>query len=159
MQSLRLTVMDHSICAMVQSRVAYIPHDAILALAAEHQDANHALWRETLIDAAIFREWIVNLGRRTALERVAHLFCEAYTRMHALGLADAHGFELPMTQSDLADMVGLTTVHVNRTLQELRRDGLIESRGRFHGIKDWERLKAVGDFDPSYLQLRAKDVV
>jgi CRP-like cAMP-binding protein len=104
-----------------------------------------------LIDAAIFRDWIANLGRRSAYERIAHLFCEVFVRMRQLNLVEKESFRLPMTQSELADACGISPVHVNRVLQQLRRDGLIISTGDVHAIADWEKLREAGDFDPAYL--------
>lgn len=153
LHSLHLERMDHSIAAMMKGRVAYLPHNELLPLTRRFPDLAEAFWKSTLIDSSIFRETIANIGRRSALQRMAHVFCEAYVRMRALGQTDGTSFELPVSQASLAEALGLSAVHVNRTLQQLRRDGLIESRGRFHTIKDWERLRRVGDFDPTYLHL------
>ena len=113
-----------------------------------------SLWRQTLIDAAIFREWVVNVGRREALNALAHLMCEFVLRMRVMGLAEGEECELPMTQAELGDALGISTVHVNRTLQELRAAGLIRLQGARLTVLDWERLKEVGEFDPTYLHLR-----
>lgn len=153
LQSLHLKVMDHSLGALTPTRVALIPHEALNEIAHAYPGIAAAFWRDTLIDAAVFREWLAGVGRRSAHQRIAHLICEVYVRMHAVGMALDHGFELPVTQSELADSLGLSSVHVNRVLQDLRRDGLIGSRGRFVVILDWERLQAAGDFDPAYLHL------
>ncbi|HEV2530557.1 Crp/Fnr family transcriptional regulator, partial [Phenylobacterium sp.] len=110
-------------------------------------------WRDTLIDAAIFREWLTGVGRRTAHQRIAHLICEIHLRLKAVGLANGGGFELPITQAEIADALGLSSVHVNRVLQDLRREGLIKSRGRFLGVPDWPALAQAGGFDPRYLHL------
>jgi CRP-like cAMP-binding protein len=110
-----------------------------------------AFWRQTLIDAAIFREWMTNIGRREAYNRMAHLFCEWIVRLRAVGLAQDHACDMPMTQAELADAMGISTVHVNRGLKELRGDGLISLKGSRLTVLDWEQLKQVGDFDPTYL--------
>jgi hypothetical protein len=110
-----------------------------------------AFWRETLIDAAIFREWITNVGRRDAYNRMAHILCEWVLRLRAVGLVEDHTCDLPMTQTELADATGISTVHVNRVLQELRANGLIVLRGNRLEVLDWEQLRQVGDFDPTYL--------
>jgi CRP-like cAMP-binding protein len=154
LHGLHLTRMDHSIGTMVPTTVAYIPHSALQKMIDESAPLTNVLWRATLVDASIFREWMANIGTRSAIQRVSHLFCEIYVRMRTLGLADAKGFRLPLTQAAMGDALGVSTVHVNRTLQQMRRDGLIESHGKFHGISDWEGLKRTGDFDPSYLHLK-----
>lgn len=159
LHGLHLTRMDHSIGAMVPGMVAYIPHPGLLKVIDASASLTNALWRATLVDASIFREWMANVGTRSAIQRVSHLFCEIYVRMRALGLADARGFRLPLTQAAIGDALGISTVHVNRTLQQMRRDGLIESHGKFHGISDWEGLKRTGDFDPSYLHLKRDLIV
>jgi CRP-like cAMP-binding protein len=104
-----------------------------------------------LIDASIFREWVVNVGRRDSRARVAHLLCEFSLRLEAAGLARNHRYELPMTQEQLADAVGLTAVHVNRVLKQLGEDGLITRDRRTITIEDWQRLRDVGDFNERYL--------
>ncbi|MBV8912585.1 MAG: winged helix-turn-helix domain-containing protein, partial [Acetobacteraceae bacterium] len=107
----------------------------------------------TLVDAAIYREWVLNVGRRTAYQRVAHVLCELATRLQAVGLAKDGACDLPITQGELADATGLSTVHVNRVIQELRRDGLIEMRARNFTARNWEGLKMAAGFDPLYLHL------
>lgn len=113
----------------------------------DHPHLGRLLWCDTLIDASIFREWVLNVGRRSATERVAHLLCEMVTRLRAVGL-DCH---LPITRAKLADATGLSAVHVNRTVRELQGDGLIELSGRRVATLDWERLKRTAGFDPGYL--------
>ena len=152
--SLHLEIMDHSLGALTRCRVAYIPHSVMMDLIEKHPRLAWAFWRDTLIDAAVFREWLAGVGRRSAHQRIAHLFCEVYVRLRAVGLADELKFELPITQVELADALGLSSVHVNRVLQDLRKEGLIASTATSTQIRDWERLKAAGDFDPAYLHLR-----
>jgi CRP-like cAMP-binding protein len=106
------------------------------------------------MDAAIFREWMVALGRRSAGEKVAHLLCELMVRLQSVGLSEDNGYALAPRQADLGDALGLSTVHVNRTLQELRAEGLIVSNGRRLSIPDLERLKVVAEFNPAYLHAR-----
>ena len=110
-------------------------------IARTHHGIAEAIWRDTLIDASIFREWIVNVGRRDARERIAHLFCEMYVRMASVGLAGDNGFELRLTQGQIGEATGLTPVHVNRTLQDLRKSGLIASESRYLRILDWAGLR------------------
>lgn len=103
----------------------------------------------------MFREWLASVGRRSAYQRIAHLLCEVFVRMKAVGLAEELAFTLPITQAELADSLGLSAVHVNRVLQQLRGEGLIRSRGAQTTICDWEGLKRAGDFDANYLHFRA----
>jgi len=154
LQSLHLPVMDHSLMALTPTKLAFIPHLALNDLTRTYPEITVAFWRDTLIDASVFREWLAGVGRRTAHQRIAHLICELYVRMRSVGLAEKGGFPLPVTQAELGDSLGLSTVHVNRVLQDLRRDGLISSKGRFVVIQDWEQLKAAGDFEAGYLHLR-----
>lgn len=154
LQSLHLPVMDHSLMALTPTKLAFIPHLALNDLTRTYPEITVAFWRDTLIDASVFREWLAGVGRRTAHQRIAHLICEVYVRMRSVGLAEKGGFPLPVTQAELGDSLGLSTVHVNRVLQDLRRDGLISSKGRFVVIQDWEQLKAAGDFEAGYLHLR-----
>jgi CRP-like cAMP-binding protein len=151
LQSLHLETMDHNLGTLTPCSLAFIAHQTLLALFARHPRLGSVFWRETLIDAAIFREWVVNVGRRDALSRLAHLLCELYLRHKAVGLVTDHAFEVPITQTEFADATGLSAVHVNRTLQELRIQGLISHQGRLLTILDWEGLKRTGEFDPTYL--------
>ncbi|HEY7248375.1 MAG TPA: Crp/Fnr family transcriptional regulator [Xanthobacteraceae bacterium] len=149
--SLFLSAMDHSLCSLAPSQLAVIPRSAMLALFAAQPQLAYLFWRNTLIDAAIFRECMVGIGRRSAFTRVAHFFCEMIVRMQAVGLSSNYAIELPLTQTDIADALGLSTVHVNRTLQVLRGAGLIKlNRGTLVAI-DWPGLRAAGEFDQSYL--------
>jgi CRP-like cAMP-binding protein len=153
--SLYLPRMDHSIAALTPARVAFIPHEAIRNIIRKHVSLAETLTRHALIDGSIFREWIANVGRRTALERIAHVMCETYVRMRALGLVKLEAFDLPLTQAELGDATGLSNVHVNRTLQELRKLGVITTVKKVHTIVDWEMLKETADFDPAYLHLNS----
>jgi CRP-like cAMP-binding protein len=120
-----------------------------------HPRIGDIFWRDTLIDAAIFREWIANVGRREAYGRIAHLLCEVFVRLRAVGLTNGQAYQLPITQAELGDATGLSTVHVNRTLQELRGNGLITTpRGGHVIIEDWDGLREAGEFDPTYLHIR-----
>ena len=154
LQSLHLNVMDHSIGTLVTSSIALLPHESLRRCLEEHPGLAAAFWRDTLIDAAMFREWMIGLGRRSAYQRIAHLLCELQMRLKAVGLAGEKGYDLPVTQNELADALGLSTVHVNRVLQDLRGEGLIVLRGRALHVPDWESLQAAGEFDPAYLHLR-----
>jgi CRP-like cAMP-binding protein len=154
LQSLLLRRQDHSLAASVPSTAAFIPHEALRALIRSRPTVADLFWRDTLVDAAIFRAWIESLGRRSALGHLAHLVCEVYTRLRAVGLTNGCSYGLPFTQTELGDALGLSTVHVNRTLQEMRGEGLIEFQHGRLTILDWTRLKAAAQFDPGYLHLR-----
>ena len=152
--SIHLRVMDHSLGTLVRSKLAFIPHENLRDLARRFPGIAIAFWRDTLIDSAIFREWMVGLGRRSAFQRIAHLLCEMAMRFKAVGLADEHVYDLPVTQAELGDALGLSTVHINRVLQELRQAGLITFRGSTVSVLDWTGLKVAGEFDPTYLHQR-----
>jgi CRP-like cAMP-binding protein len=159
LQSLHLEIMDHSLATLVASRVAFIPHEALRSFLRAHPRIADVFWRDTLIDAGIFRQWIVGLGRRDAYARIAHILCEVYVRLRAVGLVNGQTFTLPITQAELGDATGVSTVHVNRILQELRGNGLIATPKGGGGqvmIKDWDGLQKVGEFDPTYLHLKKK---
>lgn len=154
LQSLFLRHLDHNLAATVPSKAGFITHEALRAIMRRFPALTELLWRDTLIDAAIFREWIVAIGQRSARGHLAHLLCEVFTRLRAVGLTQGHACILPLTQADLGDACGLSTVHVNRSLQDLRRDGLIELQHGRLTILDWPGLKEVAQFDPAYLHLR-----
>ena len=144
---------DHSIEALTIATGAFIPVEAIKELAFSRPLIGLAMWYETLVDASIFREWTLNVGRRDALTRTAHMLCEFAIRMEVAGLGDRNGFELPMTQAELADALGLTAIHLNRRLKVLREERLVAYDKRAVTILDFPRLAQVGDFDPRYLHL------
>ena len=145
--------MDHNLKTLTPCKVAFIAHESIDALTRDCPRVGDVMWRDTLIDAAIFREWMLGIGRRTAYTRIAHLLCEVFTRLKAVGLANGFECEFPITQNEIGDALGLSTVHVNRSLQELRANGLMELRRSILTIQDWEGFKAAGEFDPTYLHL------
>ncbi len=156
MQSIHLSVMDHTLGTICASKVAFIPHEHVRALNRSCPRIADVFWRDTLIDAAVFREWMAGIGRRSAFARIAHLFCELFLRYKATGLTNGNSFNLPVTQSEIGDALGLSTVHVNRVLQELRGNGLITLRGGFLTVLDWDGLREAGEFDPAYLHLDPK---
>jgi CRP-like cAMP-binding protein len=153
LQSLHLKTMDHNLGSLVQSTVAFIQHDSIKALAKNFPHICNVLWRDTLIDAAIFREWMVGMGRRDAPSRIAHLLCELFIKMRAVGLTRGYTCDFPVTQSVMGDALGLSTVHVNRSLMELRGRGLITLEKQVLTILKWDELQQEGGFDPLYLHL------
>jgi CRP-like cAMP-binding protein len=154
LQSLHLEVMDHSLGTLTESRVAFITHGTMRAFIRAHPRIGDVFWRDTLIDAAVFREWVTNVGRREAYQRVAHLFCELFVRLEGVGLNNGESYAMPITQAELADATGLSTVHVNRTMQALRANGLITTKNGRVVIEDWEGLQEAGEFDATYLHMR-----
>jgi CRP-like cAMP-binding protein len=145
--------MDHAIGLLSDAQVAAIPKSKMLRLFSESPEIFRALWWSTLVDESILREWLVNMGRREAYQRIAHLFAELWLRLHTVGGTENGAFDLPLTQADLGDTVGLTSVHVNRTLKRLRAEQLIHlTRGRLR-IPDVGRLMQVTEFQPNYLHL------
>jgi CRP-like cAMP-binding protein len=153
LQHLYLPVMDHSLASLTACTLAFIPHDAMRALVVGRPGVMAALWRDTLVDASVYRERIMTLGRRQALGRTAHLFCEIYLRQRAVGLAGDLCCPLPPTQAELADAVGVTAVHFNRSLRALRGERQIALHGGNLTIRDWPGLVASAGFDPIYLHL------
>lgn len=153
LQSLHLGTVDHGIAALTGATVALIPHAALHDLVERHPGVAARLWRETLVNVSILREWLTGLGRRSAYERIAHFLCETYLRQRAAGLAEDGRCPLPLTQTELADALGMTSVHVNRTLKDLRGSQLIAQEQRTIVIRDFARLSAAAEFDPTYLHL------
>ena len=146
-----LGVADHNVQSLDGSEALIIPRAAIIELSNESSAIRTAMWIDTLLDASIFREWVVNVGRRDSRARIAHLLCELVFRLKRMGAGDGGVYDFPLTQEQLADATGLTAVHTNRTLQSLRKDGLIQLSARSLSVLDWERLKEVADFDELYL--------
>jgi len=151
LHSYPLKRLEHSVAALTPVKVALFPHAAIRSLSAQSSALAELLWRSTLIDAATNREWIVSIGARSAAVRLAHLFCEMYTRLDRIGMTDGLRFAFPLTQIDLADATGLTAVHANRMLRQLREQGLVEFRQGVATILDWPALRSFAEFDPGYL--------
>ena len=148
-----LNVADHNVQALTRCQLACVPRSAMQALIMTRPRVAAAMWVDTLIDASVFREWVTNVGRRDARSRIAHLLCEFARRLEVGGLAEELGYELPMTQEQLADATGLTPVHVNRVLKALDREGLIERNKRFIAIPEWEALRRAAGFSETYLHL------
>jgi len=139
--------------SLASTTVLRVPHTELRRLAAKHPGVAEAFWRDCVADGSIFSEWVVNVGRRDALSRLAHVFCEMAVRCEYAGLGDKRSFPLPITQTDLGDATGLTGVHVNRTLKELRTRSIVELRAGTVTIQDWEQLVSVADFDAGFLLL------
>jgi CRP-like cAMP-binding protein len=152
-----LKAMDHAIGTLSACQVVRIDLDTIQGLLRDHPGITHALRLATLVDEATLREWLVNVGRRSADERIAHLMCELLLRLRAVGRTAGDGYALPITQEDLADTTGLTSVHVNRTLGSLKQRGLIALSGRQLRILDLDGLEVLAEFKPNYLHLGGRD--
>jgi CRP-like cAMP-binding protein len=145
--------MDHSVGSLTPCKLAVASHQKLQEALEQNPGLARSLWAETMAEGAVSREWLVGLGRRSAYSRIAHLLCEVVARMKKLGLTDGSVCDLPVTQQELADSLGLSLVHVNRVLQRLRGSGLVSlGRGALK-VHDWDGLQQAGDFDPSYLSL------
>jgi CRP-like cAMP-binding protein len=153
LHSFLLKRLDHNVISLVASRIAIVPHSRIVEISELYPHLGRLLWLSTLIDAAIHREWLLSLGRRTAIARVAHLFCEMHARFTLVELADSTGFPLRITQTDLAECLGLTSVHVNRVLRQLREAGLAIFRDGRVEILNHAELIRIAEFDPQYLHI------
>jgi CRP-like cAMP-binding protein len=154
LQSVFLKHMDHNVTAIGPAVVGLMPHEDLERAFLSSPPLAARLWRETLIDAAIFRQWISNVGGRSALAATAHLLCELVMRAKAVGLVDENNsYKLPLTQQDMADALGISLVHINRTLKKLRELGLAHWEVGRLTVLDWDGLKKTGDFDPFYLHL------
>ena len=154
-----LKKLDHGIGALTQCKVSHIPHQEIERLCAKYPNLAYALWRDTLVDTSKLHSSIMTLGRRSSKERLAHLLCEQFIRFFAVGLTTpGEPVRFSITQSDIADATGLSLVHVNKTLKRLKDDGLIGRNPNELQILDWEGLKQVAGFDPSYLHFKNLDV-
>ena len=152
-----LKEMDHSIGTLTPVRYAQIPAAVFEEYTSSRPNISRAFTWDTLVTAAIQREWTVNIGQRSALERVAHLFCELHLRLHAIGLAQDGVFELPVTQIDLAEATGMTSVHINRTVQELRARGYIHWKGKHIEVPNLRGLRNIAHFNANYLHLEHID--
>lgn len=155
LQTLHLGVGGHDVQALTPCTAAMISRRDLIGAIHEMPALATALWAETLIDESLFQEWLANIGRRCARARTAHMLCELFERQRALGLTRQNSYDLPLSQEQLGDALGLTAVHVNRTLQGLEAEGLIRRMKRVVFITDWPRLAKVGDFKPAYLLDRA----
>jgi CRP-like cAMP-binding protein len=156
LQSLHLDVMDHTLATVVPSRLGFVSHIDMRALCEARPGVAAAFWRETLIDGAAFRAWMTGIGRLSARARLAHLLCELMLRLDAVGLADGFRYRLPLTQAELGDALGLSVVHVNRLLQELKAEGHIQIEKKTVTIQDWDTFRAIAQFDPDYLHLKPR---
>jgi CRP-like cAMP-binding protein len=150
-QNMLLPVADHNVQSLGRSEMALVPISAMTTLMANHPAVGRAIWLDTLIDSSVFREWVVNVGRRSARARIAHLLCELILRMRSAGLTEGLSVDFPFTQEQIADATGLTAVHTNRTLQALRKSGLNTLSSGQLTVNDWGQLAEVADFSERYL--------
>jgi CRP-like cAMP-binding protein len=146
-----LQTASHNVQMLTPAKLALLQVSDISALAAERPTIHRALWLSTLLDSAIYSQWITSVGRRDARSRIAHLLCEFAIRLRGIGLCDALTYAFPMTQEQMGDATGLTSVHVNRMLQQLRKEGLIRLQDRSVTIEDWQGLSRAASFDAAYL--------
>jgi len=158
-QNMFLSISDHGIQILTRAVVADIPREPLQQLMLKRPAIGVAIIHSTLIEASILREWVVNVGRRDARARIAHVLCEFAVRLEARGLASKDGFELPMTQEQLGDATSLTPVHVNRVLKGLQSDGLISRQRRNIQFTDWRALQDTADFTRRYLHLPGEDEI
>lgn len=158
LHSFSLKRLDHNVMTLTPCRVALVPHNRLEALSNTHPHLTRIYWFSTNLDAAIHREWVLSLGRRDAIARLAHLFCELHARLALVGLADETGYRLKLTQSDLAECLGLTPVHINRSLRQLREAGLMTFRSSRVELHDLKGLQVQAEFDPTFLYLEPVEV-
>ncbi|SDH14912.1 Crp/Fnr family transcriptional regulator [Pelagibacterium luteolum] len=151
--------MQPAVATLSVATLAAIPNASLFRLLEDHPRITTALWSTTLVEESISREWLVSIGKRSAIERMAHLLCETFLRLAAVGRTEGARFPLPLTQSELADALGLSTVHVNRTLQELRKSGQIAFQAGTVEIFDFNALAAQAMFSPDYLHLREMPLI
>lgn len=156
LHSFTLKRLDHNVLSLTQCRIATVPHERLRQVTDALPHLTRLYWFTTNVDAAVHREWEVSLGRRTAIARIAHLFCEMFVRLQVIGQTDGDSYDLRLTQSDISECMGLTAIHVNRTLRELREQGLVQFRGGRVTIFDMQRLIDLAEFDPAYLYLKVE---
>lgn len=153
LQTLRLATLDHDVVALSNCTLAFIGHTALQNLIHSRRTVGDILWRDTLVEAAMFREWIVNVGLRAAHNRLAHLIVELRERLHVIGRVTGDAFAMPLTQEQLGEAMGVTSVHTNRILRQLRIDGVLEFQRGIVKILDENKLQGLAQFDYRYLHL------
>ncbi|MEN5363235.1 Crp/Fnr family transcriptional regulator [Brevundimonas intermedia] len=158
LHSLLMKQMDHGVVALTECVIAEAPHSGLIDITERHPHLTRLLWLDTIIDAAVHRQWLVAMGRRSGLGHLAHLVCELYLRLQAVGQTGDMTFDLPLTQAVLGDALGLSTVHVSRLISELRGEGVINWSNGQIDILDWRRLAEIAEFDPTYLRLQSDPV-
>ncbi|HEX8222337.1 MAG TPA: Crp/Fnr family transcriptional regulator [Allosphingosinicella sp.] len=156
LHSFTLKRLDHHVMTLTPCAIAVVPHEKLREITERFPHLTRVYWFATNLDAAIHREWELSLGRRSAISRLAHLLCELRVRLGLVGLADESGYDLPLTQEDLADCLGLTSVHINRTLKELREQDVVVFRSGRVDIADLRSLERIAEFNPAYLYLERR---
>jgi CRP-like cAMP-binding protein len=156
LHSFTLKRLDHDVMTLTPCRVVTMPHENLKRITEEHPHLTRVYWFSTNLDAAIHREWEVSLGRRTAIARTANLFCELYMRLGIVGMTEGDSYRLDLTQLELSECLGLTSVHVNRVLRDLREQGAVEFRSGRVMIQNLALLRQIAEFDPSYLYLERR---
>jgi CRP-like cAMP-binding protein len=156
LHSFVLKTMDHGVMALTKCQVAQVPHERLARTTERWPHLTRMLWLSTLIDAAIHREWIIGMGRRSAQGRIAHLFCELFVRLKVAGRTKDNGFALPITQTELSDALGISLVHTNRTISMLRKKKLATFANGTVTIENWKALAELAEFDPTYLHLESE---
>jgi len=156
LHSFLLKRLEHNVGSLTPVQFALVPHEAIRVITEQSPHLSRLLWFSTLLDAAIHREKILSIGRRSAVARIGHILNELYVRLKLVGLAGENRYALPLKQADLADATGLTSVHVNRMLRKLRNDEIVTFRGGEVIIHDWERLQRIAEFNSIYLHLERR---
>lgn len=156
LHSFPLHIMDHGVVALSPCKITTVAHETLKAITERHPHLTRLLWMGTLIDASINRRWLVAMGRLSSTAQLAHLLCELRVRLAIVGLCDGLSYDFPLTQTEVADVLGLSLVHVNRVVQELRREGLITWAGGRVVILDLEKLEAMAEFDSGYLHLESE---
>ena len=157
LHSYPLEVLDHSIAALTPCKIARLPHRALTQLIEDHPRFARILWFATMVDASMHREWLLNIGTRNGMARIAHLMCEIYSRSQLVGLTEGNTFRFPLSQTQIGECLGYTQMHVNRMLKKLRESGLIAGTGQVVEILDLDGLKELGEFDPAYLYLSGRE--
>jgi CRP-like cAMP-binding protein len=152
--SLYLHVMDHDLMTLTDSLVGYIPHTALQDLVRRQPNLVAALWRDSLVDAAMFREWIVNVGQRPATSRLAHIVVELRARLKVIGRGQGNRIEMPLTQEQIGEAMGITPIHANRIIKQLREEGVLEFRRGYAVVLDESKLEELAHFDDRYLHLK-----
>jgi CRP-like cAMP-binding protein len=156
LHSFPLKRLDVDMMALAPSRFAHVPHDRLLTITEEHPHLTRLLWFSTLLDASIHRGWLISIAGSSAKARIAHLFCELYYRMRTVELNEGPNYRLALTQAELAQCVGITTIHANRTLRSLRVEKLVTFRDGIVTVQDLAGLERLAEFDPAYLHLERR---
>jgi CRP-like cAMP-binding protein len=153
LMSLFLHVMDHDLSTVTLCTLGFINHEVLRKLHRRRPNVAEIFWRETLIDAGAFREWIVNVGQRPAPARLAHVMAELRERLKVIGCVGASSFEMPLTQEQIGEALGITSVHANRVIKQLRQDGIVDIQRGQVTVLDEARFQELADFDDRYLHL------